>query len=110
MHLSEDLVPLSPSFADKVGLHDLCLGLFLCLLEIFLSSLDSLFLGVLFRGVFGRVELLVEEPQLVILDRCDSPEGFLYVLLHLLPLQKLLDRDDMSDVALMVPDRKGTIS
>ena len=108
MHLSEDLVPLSPSFADKVGLHDLCF--FLCLLEIFLSSLDSLFLGVLFRGVFGRVELLVEEPQLVILDRCDSPKGFLYVLLHLLPLQKLLDRDDMSDVALMVLDWKGTIS
>jgi hypothetical protein len=109
MHLSDNLVPLGPNFANKVNanklvsLHDLRMGLFLRLLEIFLSSLDFLLQGALFHGVLGRVELLVKGPQLVIPDRCYSPKGFLYVILHLLLLQKLLDSNDMLDVALVGP-------
>ena len=45
--------------------------------------------------------------MLVILDRCDSPEGLLYVLLHLLLLQKLLHSNDMSDVASIGPRLEG---
>ena len=83
------------------------MGLFLCLLEIFAKCLDFLLQSVLLRGDLSRVELLVEGPQLVILDRCDSPEGLLYNLLHLLLLQKLLDSNGASDGALIGPRLEG---